>query len=299
MSAIAKALSLRYPPLALYYAAAAPSGAASFRSIKEDHDAQPNKGGWGCALSLLPKALAGATIAFSRNTCHCPGSLGGLGLGRLEDTNFPGGREAFLRFLSNGNKHWEQGKATAEEMRRAGASADKLEEYLEGEGFKKSPELVLEYCKRSPRLEPRDSHVLIRPLTDLDGGSAAKQSSSNASDPGKANAPDVVIMLADVHQLSALTNLANYGRPGSDNVIIPFASGCQSIGLYPLHEGTQEQPRAVVGLIDIAARLYLRKLLGRELISFAIPWKLYVEMESNVEESFLTRRAWKTLDGEV
>jgi len=55
----------------------------------------------------------------------------------------------------------------------------------------------------------------------------------------------------------------------------------------------------VVGLTDISARENLRKQFGKDLLSFAVPWQMYLEMEGNVEGSFLQRRTWKGLTGET
>jgi hypothetical protein len=109
--------------------------------------------------------------------------------------------------------------------------------------------------------------------------------------------PKVVTFLVDPDQLSALVVLANYARPGIDNVRIPFAAGCASLALYPFYEAGQANPRAVIGLTDISARYYLRKPLGKDILSFTVPWNLFKEMEGNVSESFLTRFAWKSMMG--
>jgi hypothetical protein len=110
--------------------------------------------------------------------------------------------------------------------------------------------------------------------------------------------PKVVTLLTDPDQLSALVVLANFARPGIDNVRIPFAAGCASLALYPFYEAQQASPRAVIGLTDISARFYLRKLLGKDILSFTIPWTLFEEMEGDVSESFLTRFAWKSMMSE-
>jgi hypothetical protein len=80
-----------------------------------------------------------------------------------------------------------------------------------------------------------------------------------------------------------------------ENVIIPQAAGCQQIGIIPWNEAKSENPRAVVGLTDISARKNVRKLLGSEYLSFAMPWKMFLEMESNVGGSFLERPTWQSL----
>lgn len=271
MSRLAQALSLRHPPLALYYTQDDPPEARRFKKA--------NKGGWGCALFLLSQALQGRTISYSADTCQCPGAASGMGLAGDSYEHFPGGREAFARFLSSGNQGWEEGRAMARKLREGGAGPEMVEEFLAGEGFKKCPELALDYVRHIPAITPKGPYVVVEPLSMVP----------------PANTPEVVIMLADAGQLSALVYQANFARKGLDNVRIPFASGCQTLGLFPLFEATREQPRAVAGLTDISARLYMRQTLGRDLLSFAMPWGLYQEMEENVGESFFTRQAWKKL----
>ena len=80
-----------------------------------------------------------------------------------------------------------------------------------------------------------------------------------------------------------------------ENVIIPWAAGCQTIGILPYREAKSAKPRAVVGLTDISARKYVRTLLGSEYLSFAMPWEMFLEMERNVAGSFLERHVWLSL----
>lgn len=85
------------------------------------------------------------------------------------------------------------------------------------------------------------------------------------------------------------------GMGFGENVIIPYAAGCQTIGLYPYREAQSASPRAVVGLTDLSARVYVKKILGGKLMSFAMPLALFEEMEANVEGSFLQRSVWQDL----
>ena len=64
------------------------------------------------------------------------------------------------------------------------------------------------------------------------------------------------------HQLSALVVLANYGRESFNNVIIPWAAGCQTIGICAYKECYSKPQKAVVGLADLSARKNVRKQLG-------------------------------------
>ena len=89
--------------------------------------------------------------------------------------------------------------------------------------------------------------------------------------------------------------LANYGRKSNDNVTIPFAAGCQSIGIIPYRECSSENPKTVIGLVDISARNNIRQM-GKDLMTFTVPFKMFNEMEGNIEGSFLQKESWKELN---
>ena len=101
----------------------------------------------------------------------------------------------------------------------------------------------------------------------------------------------------DADQLSALVVLANYATPRSDRVTIPFASGCQSVGLLAFAEVASAYPRAVVGLTDLSARQAVRRSLGPDSLTFTMPWKLFLEMEENAPGCFFDRPTFRSLMG--
>jgi hypothetical protein len=186
---------------------------------------------------------------------------------------------AVLRLVSNGNAGCREGQEAAEKLKAAGAAEDVIEEFENGERFKKTPELAMESFRAKPRIEPYSGYLVAKPLELLE------------------RAPEVVVALVDALGLSALVVLANYARPSNDNVIIPFAAGCSTIWGQPFAECSNPQPRAVIGLTDPSARKPLKRLLGRDLLSFAMPFKLFEEMEANVQGSFLERPVWRGLAG--
>jgi uncharacterized protein (DUF169 family) len=268
LSKIAQALKPKYPPVGLYRTPELPAGA---RMLKERTSL---RGGWGCAMFLLAQAFQGHLIAYSGQSCHCPGAAQGLGL-QEPPLKFPGGPMGALRLISCGNKHFEDGRQAIEELKAAGASKEVLEEFGDGEGFKKTPELTLQTFMALPKIGVNTGFLVAEPLASME------------------SRPEVVIFLADGLQLAALTVLANFTRPTGDNVIIPFAAGCASIALFPLAELNGNLPRAVVGLLDLSARVTLKKILGRNLVSCAVPYPLFAEMESQTEESFLSKSIWE------
>ena len=107
------------------------------------------------------------------------------------------------------------------------AGKDFLEEFRHGEGYMKSPELVRQFVDNMPIMEIPKKYVVFKPLTDVVPGEEE---------------PQVIVFLADPDQLAALVVLANYGREGNENVTIPFAAGCQQVGIFPYREGRSESP---------------------------------------------------------
>jgi uncharacterized protein (DUF169 family) len=266
-SDIAKSLHLKYEPVTIILSNKKPEGARQFK-----------EGKWGCVMFLLAAATKGQTAAFDRKTFGCQGGGVGLGFGN-QYRNVTGGEECFCYFLSTGNEQWEQGRRTAEQV-RAFLRPEAYEDFVHGERYVQSPELVKKFIECLPMTDVPFEYVLLKPLKDVD---AEKER------------PEVVILLGDMDQIAALTILANYRREGNENVIFPYAAGCQSIGIYALKEARSESPRAVLGLNDISARLSLKRLLKDDVMSFAAPYALFQEMEESVPGSFLERPTWKEL----
>jgi hypothetical protein len=104
-----------------------------------------------------------------------------------------------------------------------------------------------------------------------------------------------VTFFVDSDQLSALVVLANYTEPDLENVAVPWGAGCQIMGIFAYRELDRKHPRALVGMTDLSARLNVRASLGSNVLSFTMPWPLFLSMEQNVEGSFLQRRTWAEL----
>lgn len=152
-------------------------------------------------------------------------------------------------------------------------STGRGEGYREGEAYKKTPELAKSFVDDLPITDIPYEYVVFKPLDEID---ADKQE------------PKIVVFYANPDQLSALVVLANYGRAGN-NVVIPFAAGCQSTCLLPWDEAQKESPRAIVGMTDITAR----PIIDADLLSFSVPFRMFLEMEDNIPGSFLDKHDWQ------
>ena len=155
-----------------------------------------------------------------------------------------------------------------------------MHHFLHGERFKKNPELVRAFIDALPINYIPTKFVAFVPLGNIEP--ATKQ-------------PESVTFLVTPDQLSALTVLANYDRPGLENVAIPYAAGCQVIGIFSYQEARSVHPRCAVGLTDLSARQCLRAQVGKDVVSFTIPFQRFLEMEANIEGSFLEQEPWVSL----
>jgi len=148
-------------------------------------------------------------------------------------------------------------------------------ETVQGEYHRQSPEIARTFIEALPLVELAHPFVVFEPLDRL------------ASE----DTPEVVVFLATPDQLSGLATLASYDRPGRENVIFAAASGCQATVLLALDQGRSPEPKCLLGLTDPAAR----RFVDPNVLSFAIPWQRFLEMERNVDESFLGRETWARL----
>jgi len=249
-SKIAKAIEMKYSPVAVMFANEKPEGALEFA-----------EGSRGCVSAFLNSAAKGKTAVFSRKTAGCPGGGAGLGFGNTYK-DFPGGIEYFL---STGNKEFcgsEIGKNIVKNM-------PMLEH---GEGYQKTPETAKKYIESLPLTDIPFEYVIYRPLEKLSAGET----------------PEIVILLVNPDQLSALTVLANYSRGTFDNVIVRFGAGCQQTGIMAYRECLSDSPKAIIGLTDISAR----KIFAKDILSFTMPYRMFLEMEGDVDGSFLQKSEW-------
>ena len=266
-SKIGAALKLAFEPVALIWTDERPEEAMEF-----------TPGKWGCVMFLIAAAAKGKTAVAGRESFGCWGGGVGLGFGN-QYRNFPGGEDCFCRFLSSGNAGTEPGESIAQSMAASGAKG-LAEEMLHGERYLRDPDVVAHFVARLPIVDIPARYVVMRPLGQVDLERDNVQS---------------ITFLVNPDQLSALVVLANYDSAHNENAAIPFAAGCQVIGICTYAEQGKESPRAMVGLTDLSARQNVRRQLGRDVMSFSVTADLFRRMEENVAGSFLERSTWKGL----
>ncbi|MCI1822064.1 MAG: DUF169 domain-containing protein [Megasphaera sp.] len=154
-------------------------------------------------------------------------------------------------------------------------TTEKTRQFERG-GCIKTPELGKNFVECLPITDISYQYVIFKPLSQVNTDEER---------------PVLCIFGVNNDQLSALIVMANYYGSGNENVIIPQSSGCQSIFLIPYAESQKKNPRAVVGLTDIT----VRPMLDSDIVSFAVPYAMFVEMEQHVTGSFLEKRLWQRI----
>lgn len=146
---------------------------------------------------------------------------------------------------------------------------------MEGERYKKTPELVKEYLAQHPPFVAPGTHLVFKRWDRL----------------GAEEQPLAVIFLATPDVLSGLFTLANYDHNDPHGVVAPMGSGCSSIIDYPYQESKSDNPRCVLGMFDVSAR----PCVPQNTLTFTVPMKRFQQMVLNIDESFLITGSWNAV----
>ncbi len=196
-----------------------------------------------CIIGALVKIRSGQSLAFDVDAVGCAGGKRYLG---FADSLMPD----FEYFLSCG-----------------------IPGKMEGERYKKSPEMVKEYMKKhAPAMKAPGRFIVFKRWDMLD----------------EDDHPEVIIFYARPDVLSGLFTLASFDETEQNMVIAPFGSGCSTIVQYPYMEIKSQHPRAVIGMFDVSARPFV----PQNMLTFSAPMAKFARMVDNMEESFLITPSW-------
>ncbi len=144
---------------------------------------------------------------------------------------------------------------------------------MEGERYIKTPEIAREYfASMKPRPAPA-KYAIFKSLTKFT----------------EKEEPEVIIFFASPDVLSGLVVLTGYATESREAIRLPFSSGCGSIVTHPLKEAEKEKPQAILGMFDVSARPFVEE----NILTLAMPTKLFLVLLKNQEESFLITNSWQ------
>jgi hypothetical protein len=202
-----------------------------------------------CLICALQAARKGTTLSFSARDILCMGGKRYTGFSdRL--------RPKFEYFLSCG-----------------------IPGEVEGERYKKSPELVNEFLRNNPVIEAPGEFLVFKRWDILDSD----------------DDPQAVVFFASPDVLSGLFTLANFDESDPHGVIAPMGAGCASIVNYPYRELLSSHPKAVLGMFDVSAR----PCVGPGELTFTVPWPKFERMLDNSGESFLRTGSWEKVRARI
>lgn len=143
---------------------------------------------------------------------------------------------------------------------------------LEGERYKKTPEIVKELMAKAPTFDAPGKYIVFKRWDALEAG----------------DSPEAVIFYARPDVLSGLFTLAGFDESDLYAVVTPFCAGCGSMVQYPYLEQHSRHPRAVLGMFDVSARPWVQK----DVLTFAVPMAKFERMIADMDESFLITASW-------
>jgi uncharacterized protein (DUF169 family) len=202
-----------------------------------------------CFIGVLSRVQKGASLVFDAASMGCPGGKRYVG---FTDEIMPN----FEYFLSCG-----------------------IPGKLEGERYKKTPELVKEAMKNMPVFKAPAQFIVFKRWDKLE----------------QADRPEVVIFFAPPDILSGLFTLTNFDEAEPNGIFTPFSAGCGTIVQYPYLEKDSTRPRGVLGMFDVSARPFVPK----ETLSLALPMNKFERMVENMDESFLITPSWDKVRGRI
>jgi hypothetical protein len=144
---------------------------------------------------------------------------------------------------------------------------------VEGERYKKSPELVKVLLQHVPTFTAPAKYVVFKRWDLLE----------------EADGPLVVVFFSPPDVLSGLFTLANYDEPTNEAVFCPMGAGCATIVQYPLIECRSNRPRAVLGMFDVSAR----PGVAANTLTFSVPIQKFERIVASMDESFLITGSWE------
>jgi hypothetical protein len=202
-----------------------------------------------CIIADIAQARKGKSILFTAESVGCFGAKKSLGFPRDLMPDF----ECFLSCGIPGK--------------------------MEGERYKKTPELVKQVVETSPVPTAPNPYVVFKRWDKLN----------------EEDKPEVVIVFGTPDVISGLFTLSNYDEADPNGVFSPWGAGCASIIMFPYFEKDAKRPRGVLGMFDVSAR----PCVPADVFTFATPMNKFLSMINNMEESFLTTASWKKVQKRI
>ncbi len=145
----------------------------------------------------------------------------------------------------------------------------------EVERFKRDAALVQKLHEVNPIAEPTGRYFVLKPFEQLT----------------ETDEPVLFFTFGYPDVIAALHTLVGFDDPRSDSVMVPFGSGCEQVFGFACKEAKNDNPKAVLGGMDVA----MRGCIKEGYLSFSMPAKRFYRMIKNMDASFLDTYIWNNL----
>lgn len=212
-----------------------------------------------CVVSMMLMAAQGRQVVTCDENCACAGGAVGLGFG-----------DAFER----------RGHPTRYLLSTGAADMpDDYERMLpphmaDGERFFCRPGVVDAWKSGIPYGEDRGKHVLFAPQSQWPGS----------------RRPDVVVLLLNPDQLSAIVCMGSFRTGEAMQTAAPFSAACQSILRVRQGDDSADAP-LVMGMFDISQR----SKLPADILSLTLTYARFEALTEDAPYGCLSSRSWEDL----
>ena len=266
-SNIVEEMNFKFPPIVLIKSDSKPDDAIS-----------PKEGKGGCVMSFVAQTIAKRkTTCFGRENITCGGISVGFGWGsgfqNEEMMDFQ------ASFLSCGVESAPDREVYEERLNNFPKNTQEM--FREGERIYIDFETAKTNIKNRPVYD-EGQYVIFKGLENLKEGEI----------------PDSVIFTVNPIELTALIQLNSSFRVKDSYILTPQASSCQSIGCFTFEQDESDDPKPVLGPIDLAGRSKMKHFIPNEYLNLSMPWKLFLKLEEVSQKSLLQTDLWKKYNGE-
>ena len=271
-SKVADLLECTYGPIAYIKTNEKPENASGPKSNK----------GFACVMPFINRTIMKRVPSvFEKDTLSCPGAIVGFGYGNGY-ADGPLGIRFFNSFLSTGLRD-------AEEREKYEAVSNSNPEnvrgkYIGGVRIFNTLDIAKDYLENEiPIYDVDEKYVVFKPLEDVEEDENVES----------------VIFTLNALELSTMIGFDSSLRTEVSHIVTPQAAACQAIGNYAMSEAENDDPHAVLGLMDLMGRGEVKEPIRSEYFTYTVSWDLFKKYEENAEYSILDGFLWEKMKNRV
>ena len=236
-----------------------------------------------CMMGLFAKVVAENAVAvFDDDTCGCGGAAVAFGFGNAYTAD-EYSADMYTALFTKGLSVVAD-KKRYQHMMEHMSETDKAK-FLDGERLFPTRERARRWISEEiPVYSSAKRYAIFKPLSQTH----------------EDETPLSVIFTVNPVELSALIALTASIADTPCLSVTPQGAGCQMLANYVQQQAESEHPRGVIGLLDLAARPYIRPLIPDDYLTYSVPWKMFLTLEETARDGVFKASIWRdAISGKV